>query len=380
MNQPALQSVSPLLPERLEDVRERRQQEALDVESRASSPPRRRSRARRRRPPATSSRTALHRPSSATISSSSTPARLLDVEAAAEPELAPHLADQLRVARLLARRLRARLRQVDRRRSPGSGPGRGDITTTRVERKTASAIECVTKTIVEPGLVPDPQQLAVQALARHLVERAERLVHQQQRRREGERARDRDALLHAARELPRVVVLEAGQLDEVEQLAHALVAAAPVPAEQLERQRDVAARPCASRRARRPGRRSRSRGRAAPGARTCRSRRPRPPSAGSGRRPRAAASTCRSRTGRSARRTRPGATVEVDVLERDDAGLAELLRDALERDDRLRRAHATCSGARRTTSFSTATTTRKNAIPSAAAIRFVAQRLVGELA
>ncbi len=29
-------------------------------------------------------------------------------------------------------------------------PGRGDITTTRVERKTASAIECVTKTTVEP--------------------------------------------------------------------------------------------------------------------------------------------------------------------------------------------------------------------------------------
>src|SRR6185295_926495 len=29
-------------------------------------------------------------------------------------------------------------------------PGRGDMTTTRVERKTASAIECVTKTIVEP--------------------------------------------------------------------------------------------------------------------------------------------------------------------------------------------------------------------------------------
>ena len=29
-------------------------------------------------------------------------------------------------------------------------PGRADMTTTRVERKTASAIECVTKTIVDP--------------------------------------------------------------------------------------------------------------------------------------------------------------------------------------------------------------------------------------
>ena len=29
-------------------------------------------------------------------------------------------------------------------------PGRADITTTRVDRKTASGIECVTKTIVVP--------------------------------------------------------------------------------------------------------------------------------------------------------------------------------------------------------------------------------------
>ena len=29
-------------------------------------------------------------------------------------------------------------------------PGRGDITTTRVDRKTASAMECVTNTTVEP--------------------------------------------------------------------------------------------------------------------------------------------------------------------------------------------------------------------------------------
>ena len=33
---------------------------------------------------------------------------------------------------------------------PWIRPGRGDITTTRVERNTASAIECVTKTIVDP--------------------------------------------------------------------------------------------------------------------------------------------------------------------------------------------------------------------------------------
>ena len=75
-----------------------------------------------------------------------------------------------------------------------------------------------------------------------------------------------------------------------------------------------------------------------------------------------------------------GARLEIDVLQRDDAGLAELLRDALELDDGVLRAHATCSGARRTTSFSTPTTIRKKAIPSVAAKRFVAQRLSGELA
>ena len=114
------------------------------------------------------------------------------------------------------------------------------MTTTRVERNTASAIECVTKTIVEPVSLPDPQQLHVQALARHLVERAERLVHQQQRRRERERARDRDPLLHAAGELPRMVVSRTRSSSTSSSIssirARALVA---VPAEHLERQRDV---------------------------------------------------------------------------------------------------------------------------------------------
>ena len=52
-------------------------------------------------------------------------------------------------------------------------------------------------------------------------------------------ARDGDALLHPARELPRVVVFEAGKLDELHHLADPLRAASPVPAEHLERKRDV---------------------------------------------------------------------------------------------------------------------------------------------
>ena len=48
--------------------------------------------------------------------------------------------------------------------------------------------------------------------------------------------------------------------------------------------------------------------------------------------------------------------------------------------DDVVRAHTSTSGGRCTTSFSTSTMTRKNEIPSAAAIRFVAQRLFGSSA
>ena len=68
-----------------------------------------------------------------------------------------------------------------------------------------------------------PQLLEVdpQLLAGQRVERAERLVHQQERRVVDQRAHDRGALLHAARELVRVAVLELGEADRREQLAGA---------------------------------------------------------------------------------------------------------------------------------------------------------------
>ena len=87
--------------------------------------------------------------------------------------------------------------------------------------------------------LPDAQELDVESLARHLVERAERLVHEQERGIEGERARDRDALLHAAGELPRWCSREALKLDELEHLVDPLLPALLVPARELERQGDV---------------------------------------------------------------------------------------------------------------------------------------------
>ena len=65
-----------------------------------------------------------------------------------------------------------------------------------------------------PGLLPDAQHLSVEALAGHLVERAERLVHEQERGFQSQRAGDRHTLLHATRQLVRVVPQELAELDQ----------------------------------------------------------------------------------------------------------------------------------------------------------------------
>ena len=67
------------------------------------------------------------------------------------------------------------------------------------------------------------QELVLQPLAVDRVDRAERLVHQHQRRVDRERARDADALALAAGELRRVAVARLGRVerDELEQLVDA---------------------------------------------------------------------------------------------------------------------------------------------------------------
>ena len=74
--------------------------------------------------------------------------------------------------------------------------------------------------------LPDAEQLGLHQAARLGVERAERLVHQQDLRVDGERARDRGALLHAAGELRGIAVLEAGEADEVDEALRAPLALA----------------------------------------------------------------------------------------------------------------------------------------------------------
>ena len=64
------------------------------------------------------------------------------------------------------------------------------------------------------AMTPDVEHLALHALARRLVEADERLVHQDEVGVGGKGARDGDALLHAAGNLVRIVVLEARQPDD----------------------------------------------------------------------------------------------------------------------------------------------------------------------
>ncbi len=65
--------------------------------------------------------------------------------------------------------------------------------------------------------VPELEEFVLLLAARELIERAERLVHQQNRWIPGERAHDRHALLHSAREFVGIS-LELQQADGIEQI------------------------------------------------------------------------------------------------------------------------------------------------------------------
>ena len=70
-----------------------------------------------------------------------------------------------------------------------------------------------------PLFVPDALQLQVHLFARHRVERAEGLVHQQQARSQQQGAADRNPLLHAAAELAGIVIVEPLEPHEPDELA-----------------------------------------------------------------------------------------------------------------------------------------------------------------
>ena len=86
---------------------------------------------------------------------------------------------------------------------------------------------------------PDAHQLEAELLAGHGIERGKRLVHQQHRGVVDERTAEGDALLHAAGELARKALLEAGKADELDQLHGAPARARLVETENLGRQQHV---------------------------------------------------------------------------------------------------------------------------------------------
>src|SRR6266536_2837724 len=90
------------------------------------------------------------------------------------------------------------------------------------------------------GLHPDALQFHVHPVAGDLVQRPERLVHQQQRGVERQRPGDRDPLLHAAGELPHRVLLEPLQADQLQHLPHAPPALGGIEAHHLQGELDVA--------------------------------------------------------------------------------------------------------------------------------------------
>ena len=123
-------------------------------------------------------------------------------------------------------------------------PGRGDSTMTRSDRAIASEMEWVTNSTVLRPERPRSARCAAARSAwtarRDLVQGAERLVHQQQRGVEGQRAGDGDALLHAAGELVRVVVAEVREARQLQQLLRRGRGPVAGGAVDLEREADVA--------------------------------------------------------------------------------------------------------------------------------------------
>ena len=111
--------------------------------------------------------------------------------------------------------------------------GRSESTRTRSASCAASSMSWVTSTTVRGCSRSSRASSRAHAQAGQVVERRERLVHQQEVGVAGQGARQLDALPHAARELVRVVPLEAGEADQVEQRLRA-------PASRSAASRDVA--------------------------------------------------------------------------------------------------------------------------------------------
>src|SRR5260370_936029 len=139
----------------------------------------------------------------------------------------------------------ARARQIDRLgHDDVSGPRAHDMNVIGEERRFAQVMR--DQDHGEAELLPQVAQHAPQFVAREGVERGERLVEHQQRRLMDQCAAERDALLHAAGELPRKTLGEAVEPDGLEQCLGLVAVVLPLASElaavrldDLERQEHV---------------------------------------------------------------------------------------------------------------------------------------------
>ena len=103
-------------------------------------------------------------------------------------------------------------------------PGRAENTATRSARNTASPRLCVTKTMVLFDRDSSTEKVFAEHHACLLVERAKRLVHQQNVSLQAERTGKRGALAHAARQLGRIMPGEVEETDSLQCTAGARTA------------------------------------------------------------------------------------------------------------------------------------------------------------
>src|SRR2546423_1414601 len=89
------------------------------------------------------------------------------------------------------------------------------------------------------GRGPELKKLVLHERARLDVERAERLVHQEDARLVDQGLRERRALAHAAGELMRVVALETGEPDALDPVTRTVLRLAPLDASEPRTRRDV---------------------------------------------------------------------------------------------------------------------------------------------
>ena len=125
-------------------------------------------------------------------------------------------------------------------------PGRRLITSTRSDRVTASSRSWVISSAVLPARFKRLRQLALQHHAGLRVDRRERLVEQQHRRIDRERARQRHALPHAAGQLMRIVVGEFRELEVFQERLRAPLAARPRARPGFRRRTSRSRRPSAT--------------------------------------------------------------------------------------------------------------------------------------